>query len=155
MRSHRQPKPPTSHQKSGGSASGLIGMLEVIESDMGTSLSKTETEESEAQSEYETVTQQNKVLKASKEKDAEYKTKEYKGLEKQISEMGSDYSNVGQELTAVTESLIKVKDRCVAKPVTYEQRKKRREAEMAGLKEALTYFPGASAGDEAAGSSFL
>merc|ERR1719263_1577621 len=109
---------------------------------MSTSLSSTETEEAEAQSEYETVTQENKVVKASKEKDAEYKTKEYKALEKQISEMGGDYSNVGQELSSVTEYLLKVKDRCVAKPEKYEERKKRRDAEMAGLKEALTHFPG-------------
>ena len=32
----------------------------------------------------------------------------------------------------------KIKERCVAKPETYEQRKARREAEIDGLKEALS-----------------
>merc|ERR1719359_1901929 len=41
------------------------------------------------------------------------------------------------ELTAVLEYYEKLKDRCIAKPETYEERKRRREAEIAGLKEAL------------------
>jgi len=31
----------------------------------------------------------------------------------------------------------KIKDRCIAKPKTYEERKTRREAEIAALKEAF------------------
>jgi hypothetical protein len=38
----------------------------------------------------------------------------------------------------VNEYYGKLKDRCVAKPESYEERKRRREAEIAGLKEALS-----------------
>eukprot|EP00929_Paragymnodinium_shiwhaense_P084459 TRINITY_DN4515_c1_g1_i1.p1 TRINITY_DN4515_c1_g1~~TRINITY_DN4515_c1_g1_i1.p1 ORF type:complete len:740 (+),score=286.02 TRINITY_DN4515_c1_g1_i1:94-2313(+) len=154
MRSHgtdEQPEPPTAHKKNSGGATGLISMLQLIESDLSSGLSQTETEEAESQSEYEKVTQENKVIKASKEKDVEYNTKEYKALEKQLSELGADYTSVNQELAAVSEYLIKVKDRCVAKPEQYEERKKRREAEIAGLKEALGYFKT----DEAEEGTFL
>jgi len=37
----------------------------------------------------------------------------------------------------VLEYYSKIKDRCIAKPETYEARKTRRESEIKGLKEAL------------------
>jgi len=37
----------------------------------------------------------------------------------------------------VNEYYSKLKDRCIAKPETYGERKARREAEISGLKEAL------------------
>lgn len=37
----------------------------------------------------------------------------------------------------MNEYYAKIQERCVAKPESYEERKKRREAEMIGLKEAL------------------
>ena len=46
------------------------------------------------------------------------------------------------ELDAVTEYLKKLDEMCIAKPDTYEERKRRREAELAGLKEALTILEG-------------
>lgn len=46
------------------------------------------------------------------------------------------------ELDAVMEYFARIKDRCVAKPETYEDIKKRREAEIAGCKEALSILEG-------------
>ena len=51
--------------------------------------------------------------------------------------MSSDRESASTELVAVREYFEKLKDRCIAKPVTYEERVRRREAEIAGLKEAL------------------
>jgi vancomycin resistance protein YoaR len=83
------------------------------------------------------VTQENKVATSTKEQDVKYKTQEAKGLDKTIAEISADREAANTELSAVMEYYGKIKDRCIAKPETYEERKKRREAEIEGLKQAL------------------
>merc|ERR1711879_636728 len=75
--------------------------------------------------------------KTTKEQDVAYKTKESSGLDKAVSEAGSDRSGIQTELDAVNEYLTTLKGECVAQAETYEERKARFEAEIAGLKEAL------------------
>ena len=52
--------------------------------------------------------------------------------------MTADRETADTELSAVMDYYSKVKDRCIAKPETYETRKARREAEINGLKQALS-----------------
>merc|ERR1719486_554717 len=134
----QQPAPPQQHEKSSGAGGSIINILEVCESDFATNLAKEESEEADSAANYEKVTQENKVATATKSQDAKYKTKEAAGLDKQISELSSDRDTSSTELGAVMEYYGKIKERCVAKPETYEQRKARREAEIEGLKEALS-----------------
>jgi len=134
----QQPAMPGQHSQAAGSAKSIIGILEVVESDFATSLAKEETEEAEAHETYETVSQENKVTKATKDKDVQYKTKEITSLRKTLAELGSDRDTTKTEAAAVLEYDTKLKERCIAKPETYESRKQRREAEIAGLKEALS-----------------
>jgi len=134
----QQPAAPQQHAKSGGAGGSIINILEVCESDFATNLAKEETEEGDAQSEYEKTTQENKVSKAMKGQDAKYKTAEAASLDKTISELSGDRDTSNTELSAVVEYYGKVKERCIAKPETYEERKARREAEIQGLKEALS-----------------
>jgi len=134
----QQPAPPQQHEKSGGAGGSIINILEVCESDFATNLAKEESEEADSAANYEKVTQENKVTTATKSQDAKYKTKEAAGLDKQISELSSDRDTSNTELSAVMEYYGKIKERCVAVPETYEQRKARREAEIEGLKEALS-----------------
>merc|ERR1719504_503516 len=77
-------------------------------------------------------------MRAMKEQDVKYKTQEFKGLDKAISEYTSDKDTLSEELVSVLDYYAKIKDRCIAKPETYEERKARREAETNGLKEALS-----------------
>merc|ERR1719231_619180 len=84
------------------------------------------------------MTQENKITKATKDQDVKYKTQEATSLDKTISELTSDRETESTELAAVMEYYGTLKDRCIAKPETYESRKARREAEIAGLKEALS-----------------
>jgi predicted nucleic acid-binding Zn-ribbon protein len=132
-----QPATPEYHTAASGAGSGIIGMLEVVESDFATGLASEETAESDSQTQYEKVSQENAISKTTMGQDVNYKTKEFKGLDKEVSELVSDRETTNTELEAVLEYYAKIKERCIAKPETYEERKRRREAEISGLKEAL------------------
>jgi len=134
----QQPAVPQQHEAASGAGGSIINILEVCESDFATNLAKEESEESDSAESYEKTTQENKVTKATKSQDAKYKTKEAAALDKEISELSSDRETSNSELSAVMDYYAKIKERCVAKPETYESRKARREAEIEGLKEALS-----------------
>jgi len=131
-----------SHGSADGAGSGIIGLLEVCESDFSKGLAEMIAAEESAVSEYEKTTKENEITKATKEQDAKYKTKEAKGLDKETAEATADLSGVQDELAAVMEYYKGIKERCIAKPETYEERVKRRTAEIAGLKEALSILEG-------------
>jgi len=132
-----QPEMPELHKKAGGAGSSIIGILEVVEADFAKNLATEETGESDAQATYEKVTQENKVLRAQKEQDVKYKTANSKTLDKEVSDISSDRSTSNLELSAVLEYYAKIKERCIAKPESFEDRQRRRAEEIAGLKEAL------------------
>merc|ERR550537_1804049 len=158
----QQPAPPQQHEKSGGAGGSIINILEVCESDFATNLAKEESQESDSAEEYEKTTHENKVATTTKSQDAKYKTKEAAGLDKQIAELSGDRDTNNNELSAVMEYYGKIKERCVAKPESYEERKARREAEIEGLKEALTILENEAAfvqrgraGRKARGARFM
>jgi hypothetical protein len=126
------------HSSSDGASSGIIGLLEVCESDFSKNLAEMNAAEESAQSDYDAQTKENEIEKTTKEADVKYKTKEAASLDKSVAELSSDKEGVETELSAVNEYLKKIEEECIAKPETYEERKERREAEIAGLKEALT-----------------
>jgi len=134
----QQPAAPEKHEKSAGAGGSIIDILEVCESDFATNLAKEETEESDAQSEYEKVSQENAVTKVTKEQDVRYKIQEYKSQDATVAEYSSDRQATNAELSAVLSFFDKIKDRCIAKPEAYGERKRRREAEIEGLKKALS-----------------
>merc|ERR1719316_241680 len=117
-------------------------MLEVIESDFSKGLAEMISTEESAAAEYERITKENEIAKASKEQDVKYKTKTHKSLDKSSAELSADKEGLETELDAVLDYWEKIKEQCIAKPEPYEERKKRREAEIAGLKEALSILEG-------------
>jgi len=134
----QQPAAPQQHAKSSGAGGSIINILEVCESDFATNLAKEESEEADSAENYEKTTQENKITQTTKSQDSKYKTKAAAGLDKEIAELSSDRDTSNSELSAVLEYYGKIKERCVAKPESYESRKARREAEIEGLKEALS-----------------
>merc|ERR1719189_1387626 len=133
----QQPAMPEQHTKASGAGAGIIGILEVCESDFAKNLAAETSQEDDAEAAYEKQTQENKVTKTLKDQDVKYNTQAYQTLDKEIGELSADRETTGAELSAVLDYYAKIKDRCIAKPETYEARKARREAEIQGLKEAL------------------
>jgi len=130
------------HGSADGAGSGIIGLLEVCESDFTKGLAEMTATEESAAAEYETTTKENEITKATKTQDVKYKTKEAKSLDKSIAETSADKSTVEEELDAVMEYYKGIKARCIAKAESYAEIVKRRTAEIAGLKEALTILEG-------------
>jgi len=125
------------HSSGDGASTGIIGLLEVCESDFSKGLAEMKATEETAITAYEQESQENEIEKVTKEQDAKYKTKESAGLDKSVAELSSDKDGVQTELAAVMEYLGKIEDECVAKPETFAERTARREAEISGLKDGL------------------
>jgi uncharacterized coiled-coil DUF342 family protein len=134
-----------SHGAAEGAGSGIIGLLEVAESDFTKGLTEMTAAEETAASDYEAYSKEDEIATVTKQKDVEYKTKEAAGLDKSVTELSTDLQAVTDELTAVLEALDKLKEMCVAKAEPYAERKARRESELAGLKEALQILEGEAA----------
>merc|ERR1719215_55180 len=125
------------HSAAVGAGQGIIGLLEVVESDFSKSLAEIVSSEESSVAAYEQQTKENEIDTATKEQSVKYKTKESKRLDKDSAELTSDRSTVQAELDATNEYLSKLEGRCVAKAESYAERKARSEAEIAGLKQAL------------------
>merc|ERR1712127_338451 len=82
-------------------------------------------------------TKDNAIEKTTKEQDVKYKTKEFTTLDKTIGDVTKDRNGVQDELDAVNSALKALDKKCTYKVESYEERKARRESEIAGLKEAM------------------
>eukprot|EP00747_Dinoflagellata_sp_TGD_P127761 gnl/TRDRNA2_/TRDRNA2_174444_c5_seq18.p1 gnl/TRDRNA2_/TRDRNA2_174444_c5~~gnl/TRDRNA2_/TRDRNA2_174444_c5_seq18.p1 ORF type:complete len:457 (+),score=174.70 gnl/TRDRNA2_/TRDRNA2_174444_c5_seq18:119-1372(+) len=127
----------SAHGSAEGAGAGIISLLEVAESDFSKDLAELTAIENQAEAEYDKQSKENDVTKALKSADEKYKTKEYVGLDKTVEELSSDLEGVQTEQAAVLEYLGKINERCIAKVPSYEEIKARREAEIAGLQDAL------------------
>jgi len=136
--------------KESGAASGIIGMLEVVESDFSKLLAEGKAAEDQAIKIYEEQTTENKIATKTKETEIKYKTKDQKETEALLESLKEDIGGSQKELDAINEYWEKLQPECVAKPEPYEERKKRREAEIAGLKDALKILE-----EESAPEAFL
>merc|ERR1719316_1922727 len=99
--------------------------------------------------EYEKLTMDNKIATTEKTTAVKYKTKDKKETEERLVGLKEDKATTEKEYAAVMEYWEELQGMCIAKPEPYAERKRRREAEIAGLKESLTIL------EEEAGSAFL
>jgi hypothetical protein len=125
------------HEAAEGSGNSIISILEVAESDFTKGLMDAQADEEASATQYEQLTQENNILVKEKQQAVKYETKDLKSLQKTITEYSSDRDTAQTELDAIEDYLAKLKGQCIAKAEPYEERKKKREKEMAGLSEAL------------------
>jgi len=134
------------HVAAEGAGGGVIGLMEVIESDFSKGLAVMITEEESSAAVYDRQTKENAVEKVTKDKSEHYKSAESVRLDKAISQANSDRSGTQSELDAVVGYLKQLHDTCIvqrdSKNDTYAVRKSRRDSELAGLKEALAILEG-------------
>jgi len=121
---------------------GVVGMLEVIESDFARLESDTKAAEATAQKEYDTFMTDSKVDKAQKTTDIEHKTAKKQDEEQAKTTKEKDLEGTQKELDAALAYFDKLKPSCVDSGVSYEDRVGRRKEEIESLQEALRILNG-------------
>merc|ERR1719152_403084 len=123
-------------------AGGVIGMIEVIQSDFARLEAETKASEDQAQTEYDEFMSDSAVDKASKTKDIEHKTSKKQNEEQALTEKKTDLESTQKELDAALAYYEKLKPSCVDSGESYEERVARRKEEIESLQEALRILNG-------------
>jgi len=121
---------------------GVVGMLEVIESDFARLESDTKAAEATAQKEYDEFMTDSKVDKAEKTTDIEHKTAKKQDETQALTVKNEDLEGTQKELDAALAYFDKLKPSCVDAGVSYEDRVARRKEEIESLQEALRILNG-------------
>jgi chromosome segregation ATPase len=129
----------------GGSSGGVIGMLEVIQSDFSKLEAETTAAESEAASTYDRLMAESSKDKAVKTADMEHKKKSKTQKESDLNDTENDLKGTQKELQSALFYYEKLKPSCVDAGVSYEDRVQRREEEIESLRMALQILGGEAA----------
>jgi len=132
----------SSYQGMGGEAGGVVGMLEVIETDFARLEADTKAAEAAAQKEYDEFMADSKADKAAKELEVENKNFKKQDEEQALVVCTKSLEGTQKELTASLEYFDKLKPSCIEVGVSYEERVERRQEEIKSLKDALKILNG-------------
>jgi len=126
----------------GGSNTGVIGMLEVIQGDFARLETETGVAEKEAQAEFERFSDDSAQDKAVKSMDLDNKGKDKSTAENDLSSAQKDLAATQTELDAALAYYDKLKPSCVDAGLSYGERVRMREEEIKSLQEALRILGG-------------
>jgi hypothetical protein len=121
---------------------GVVGMIEVIQSDFARLEAETSASEAQGQKEYDDFMSDSSVTKAQNEKDVEHKTAKKQNEEQALQEKKGDLEGTQKELDAALAYYDKLKPSCIDSGVSYEDRVARRQEEIESLQEALRILNG-------------
>merc|ERR1719393_726071 len=126
----------------GSENGGVVGMIEVIQSDFARLESETTAAEETAVKEYDEFMADSSADKEAKSKDIEHKGGKKQNDEQALQEAKTDLDGTQKELDAALMYYEKLKPSCVDAGESYEERVARRKEEIASLKEALSILEG-------------
>merc|ERR1719231_1369536 len=126
----------------GDAGGSIISILEMAQEDFTTLLAEAEETEDVAVESYEKLTKENAVARSSKEAEAKAAASELKSLKVTIENSKEDKASTSAELEAVIAYIEKLKPQCESKVMSYAERKAAREAEIEGLKNAISIIEG-------------
>merc|ERR1719456_1181801 len=121
---------------------GVVGMIEVIQSDFARLESETTASEAAAAKEYDGFMSDSAADKAAKTKDIEHKESKKQNASQSLTERKDDLAGTQEELDSALTYYEKLKPDCVDAGVSYEDRVARRKEEIASLQEALKILNG-------------
>eukprot|EP00811_Abedinium_folium_P032791 NODE_5808_length_1733_cov_5.932752.p1 GENE.NODE_5808_length_1733_cov_5.932752~~NODE_5808_length_1733_cov_5.932752.p1 ORF type:complete len:529 (+),score=218.91 NODE_5808_length_1733_cov_5.932752:84-1589(+) len=127
-----------SHNAATGGASSMIGMLEVVVSDFSKVYGEMTVTEEASQEDFEREMHEMDIEVATKEQGIKYTERELIDLAKDLAQRKADRVSESSELEAINEYKAKIVEMCMPKVETYAELTARRDAEIVGLKEALT-----------------
>jgi len=121
----------------GGESGGVLGMMEVIESDFARLEAETTAAEEAGKKEYDEFIDDSKADKATKETTLKQKTTKKNTDAQELSTRESDLEGTQKELEAANAYLEKLRPDCIDTGKSYAERKAQREQEITDLKEAV------------------
>jgi uncharacterized coiled-coil DUF342 family protein len=124
------------------SSGGVIGMLEVVESDFARLESDTAAAESESQRAFDSFMADSQKDKAVKTTDGKHKASSKQAKESALASAKKDLRGTSEELEAAMTYYEKLKPSCVNPGESYEERVQRRKEEIESLQEALKILAG-------------
>jgi len=127
-----------------GENGGVVGMLEVIQSDFARLEADTKSSEETSQNEYDTFMTDSTVDKDKKDTDIKHKKAKKQDANKALTMAKTDLEGNQKELDAAMAYFDKLKPDCVDMGVDFNDRVARRKEEIESLQEALTILAGDS-----------
>merc|ERR1719191_1288149 len=121
----------------GAQSGGVVGMIEVIQSDFARLESDTTAAEETAAKEYDEFMADSRLDETEKSADLDHKASTKQDHEQALQEKTKDLQGTQKELDSATTYYKKLKATCVETGVSYEDKVKRREEEIDSLKTAL------------------
>jgi len=139
-----QPEMPSDepYKGMGGQAGGVVGMIEVIQSDFARLEAETSASEAESAKEFSDFSQDSKIDKVQKSADLEHASEKKQNQEQSLQEKKVDLEGTQKELDAAMAYFDKLKPTCMSTGPSYEDKVAARKAEIESLQTALQVLNG-------------